>query len=126
MRLPPVADEPVDVGEREQPAHSDPDQRARPVYLEGIGGVHGGYSYRQAPTNFLKGGDPSCGARTFARSGDIDCISLLRHTEVMMTAALLVAAVQPAALPPAPELERALAPADARLFHAGARKSTRL
>src|SRR3546814_1348412 len=71
MRLPPVADEPVDVGEREQPAHSDPDQRARPVYLEGIGGVHGGYSYRQAPTNFLKGGDPSCGARTFARSGDI-------------------------------------------------------
>src|SRR3546814_15830173 len=37
----------------------------------------------------------------------------------MMTAALLVAAVQAAALPPAPELERAIATADARLFHAG-------
>src|SRR3546814_12714350 len=37
----------------------------------------------------------------------------------MMTAALLVAAVQAAALPPAPELERAIDTADARLFHAG-------
>ena len=37
----------------------------------------------------------------------------------MIVEALLAAAAQAAALPPSPELERAIAAADARLFHAG-------